>query len=67
MPKKKFKDTPEKQYKRFLETAKELEADESGKAFDLVVEKVITPIPVSRQSGVVEKAHQRPLGRSNGK
>ena len=34
MPKKKSKDTPAEQSRRFVETVKALGVDESGKAFD---------------------------------
>lgn len=42
MPKKKSKDTPAEQSRRFVETAKALGADESGKTFERVMRK-ITP------------------------
>ena len=35
------------QYKRFLETAKKVEADEDPKAFEKAFEKVTTPKPHS--------------------
>lgn len=41
-PPKTPKDTPEAQYKRFLETAKEVEASDDPKALDRVI-KGITP------------------------
>lgn len=42
MPKKKRRDTQEKQSERFVKTARELECDESGKAFEKAI-KVIIP------------------------
>ncbi len=42
MPKKKRRDTPEKQSARFIEDARELGADESGRAFEKAL-KVIVP------------------------
>ncbi len=54
MPKQKRRDTPAKQSQRFVETAKELEVDESGKAFERAL-KIIQP-PMKAQAG----RHQRP-------
>jgi hypothetical protein len=42
MPKKKRRDTPEEQSQRFVETARELECDETGKTFERAL-KVIAP------------------------
>lgn len=41
MPKKKTKDTQEAQSRRFVETAKALGVDESGKAFEMAIKAVI--------------------------
>jgi hypothetical protein len=35
------KDTDKKQFERFVETARKVEADESGKAFELAFEKIV--------------------------
>jgi hypothetical protein len=40
-------DDPE-QSRRFVETARRIEADESGKAFRRVFEKIVPPKPTSR-------------------
>lgn len=42
MPKKKRRDTQEKQSQRFVETAKALEADESGKAFENAIGSIVS-------------------------
>lgn len=42
MPKKKSRDTPAAQSRRFVETAKSLEADENGVAFESAL-KIIAP------------------------
>lgn len=47
MPKQKRRDTPAKQSQRFVETAKALEADESGKAFERALKKVAEPRKVA--------------------
>ncbi len=39
------KDTAEAEYKRFLETAKQIEASEDAEAFDKAFGKVLKPIP----------------------
>jgi hypothetical protein len=44
MPKKKSKDTQAAQSKRFVETARALGVDESGKSFDRVLD-VVVPKP----------------------
>lgn len=44
MPKKKLKDTPAAQSKRFVETARALDCDESGKSFERALD-VIIPKP----------------------
>ena len=41
-------DNPE-QYRRFVETARELEADESPDAMDRAFERVVKPAEVTRQ------------------
>lgn len=41
MPKKKSKDTQAEQSRRFVETAKELGVDESGKSFFAAVNKIV--------------------------
>ena len=43
MPKKKFRDTPEKQKARFIATAKQLGYDESGKSFERVLKHIAQP------------------------
>ncbi len=46
MPKRKTPETPETvaaQSKRFIETAKQLEADESGEAFERAFAKAVPP------------------------
>jgi len=35
--------TAKQQYERFVQTARELECDESGERFELTVKKVLTP------------------------
>jgi len=47
MPKKKSKDTPAAQYQRFVETARALESDESGKSFEAVLNKIV---PVKKKT-----------------
>lgn len=49
--KQKPKPDDKEQSKRFIETARELEADESGKEFERVIKKVFpsTPPPKRRQ------------------
>jgi len=42
MPKKKRRDTPAKQSRRFVETARQLETDESGKEFEWAFKKVVS-------------------------
>jgi hypothetical protein len=49
MPKKKKRDSPAKQSQRFVETARALESDESGKAFDLAMSEVL-PKPKAARS-----------------
>lgn len=49
MPKKKSKDTPAAQSRRFVETAKALRVDESGKAFESAL-GVVIPKPSARRS-----------------
>lgn len=49
MPKKKSKDTQAAQSRRFVETAKTLGVDESGKAFDRAVKVVVMPSRRRRQ------------------
>jgi hypothetical protein len=42
MPKRKQPElTPEEQFERFIETARELEAEESGRIFEKTFEKII--------------------------
>ncbi len=41
MPKKKRRDTQEKESRRFVETARKLEADESGKAFEDALSSIV--------------------------
>jgi hypothetical protein len=41
MPKKRSRDTPEKQSQRFVETARALGVDESGKAFERAVKGLL--------------------------
>ena len=48
MPKNKSKDTPEAQSRRFVETAKALDVDESGKAFERALNIVIPKQKVVR-------------------
>lgn len=48
MPKKKSKDTPAEQSRRFVETAKALGVDESGKAFERAVSVIAPKRVVSR-------------------
>jgi hypothetical protein len=48
MPKKKSRDSPEKQSQRFVETARKLEADESGKAFERAFKKLVSVPPAAR-------------------
>ena len=43
MPRKTAKPDDPEEYKRFLETAKKVEADESPKAFDRAFNKVVSP------------------------
>lgn len=50
MPKKKSKDTQEAQSRRFVETAKALDADESGKSFKKLINKLIPKASVSPKS-----------------
>lgn len=47
------------QYERFVETAKSLEADESGEAFERAM-KVIVPHQINRQSSP-SSAKKKPL------
>jgi hypothetical protein len=47
MPKKKKRDSPAKQSQRFVETARALGVDESGKAFEKAMKEVL---PSSRLS-----------------
>ena len=42
MPKKKSKDTQAQQSRRFVETAKAIEVDESGKSFDKAISAIAT-------------------------
>jgi hypothetical protein len=44
VPKKKRRDTQAKQSKRFVETARALESDESGKAFDKAIKTLLPPL-----------------------
>lgn len=44
MPKKKSKDTQSAQSKRFVETARALGVDESGRAFERALEVVTPPV-----------------------
>jgi hypothetical protein len=60
MPKKKRRDTPAKQSQRFVETAKALGVDESGKAFEKAINMIVTPkaaIPVGK--GNKDRENQR--------
>ena len=41
MPKKKRRDTQEKQSQRFVETARKLESDESGKSFEKTFQAIL--------------------------
>ena len=45
MAKKQRRDTPEKQSKRFIETAKTLEVDESGNAFERALGAIVQAKP----------------------
>ncbi len=49
MPKKKKRDSHAKQSQRFVETARALESDESGKTFDAAFKKVV-PVKRSRSA-----------------
>jgi hypothetical protein len=48
--KRRVKDTPEAQHKRFIETAKEAGADESPDAMDKAFKKINPRLKVSRDS-----------------
>ena len=50
MPKQKRRDTPAKQSQRFVETAKELEADESGKKFAKAIGVIAPPVKRKKSS-----------------
>jgi hypothetical protein len=49
MPKKKRRDTQEKQSRRFVETARALEADESGKAFERALKVIVPPLKAKKR------------------
>jgi hypothetical protein len=49
MPKKKRRDTPEKQRSRFLQTAKELDTDMTGKAFERAMGILAPPVKPQRR------------------
>lgn len=50
MPKKKRRDSPEKQSQRFVETARSFAADESGISFERALGAVMQPKKVSIHS-----------------
>ena len=50
MPKQKRRDTPAKQAQRFVETAKALGVDESGKSFEKALSAITTPKAIHPRS-----------------
>jgi hypothetical protein len=53
MPKQKRRDTPAKQSQRFVETAKALGVDESGKEFERALKIIHPPVKAKRRKATL--------------